>query len=572
MNGDNIRQIRFHVNGKVTCLLSTLYFSAISGYTMEMMGRCDVKYLLLYLIIIAVKVWPVHAAMPRAQVLTNARFGLTLTYPDGWVISENDGLIDLLNPTDMSQTIDGPAMAGISVKMFANQDNRSLDEIAQLLLAQTMSTEPIQLNLVPLTLSNSQISAAMTVYGLPSMTTDYVVLIAAPQRVYMWSVNLGFLIDPLRYRPKYDQILLDILNSLQLSQATWDGYTLDEPVTIAATTVTTEFGYPLGDPVTTSWGLMQAFNHFFADPRYNSYHAAEDWYQRGGTTAGEPVYAVADGVVKYAAAANYPGDVVILEHLLPDNQIYYSMYGHMGSHLVNQGQSVTRGQQLGTIYNWPGNSHLHFEIRKFFVADVINGAHSALTRHRNYPPGPGYWPVGDFKQTNERPPDRGWLEPSVFIKAHQRYRSLLTNEIYGQVKLQGQASYSNSTVILSNQPCGTISLTQTQIVITQTDSYGYFTLTPSATITYPCLQIIHTGYLSAQKVDPTRGDMGTMTLLAGDLVADDQINIFDLSLMASYYETTDAPFDLNLDGNVNILDLALLASNYGQHGPISHWE
>lgn len=513
----------------------------------------------------------VTATRPYREIYANTRFGLTLSYPSGWVVSENEGLLDLLNPVDMSQTIDGPAMAGISVKMIANGDNRSLETIAQLLLTETTdASEAIPLQIVPLTLTNPQIQQAITVYGLPSLTTDYVVLTAMPQRVYMWSVNLGFLVDPLAYRPKYDAILLDLLNTAQWSEPTWGGDELREPVSVAAMPIASEFSYPLGDPAQTHWGLLQAFNHFSTNPRYESYHAAEDWYQRGGPTAGEPVYAVADGVVKYAAAANYPGEVVIVEHLLPNGETWYSSYGHLGSRLVNRGEVVQRRQPLGTIYDWPGNSHLHFEIRQFFITDVINGPHAALTRHRNYPPGPGYWPVGDFKTTQERPLDRGWVEPSAFIKSHPRYQPLQPDTIYGQIKLQGQTVYSDTEVFLSLGACNTQPLTPT--LRTKTDIYGYFVLTPQLGEVYPCLQAQRPGYITAQGTDPVLGDMGTITLLAGDVWPDNKVNIFDLSLMAAHYQTAEATLDLNNDGQVSILDLVLTASNYGQHGPLTRWE
>jgi hypothetical protein len=49
----------------------------------------------------------------------------------------------------------------------------------------------------------------------------------------------------------------------------------------------------------------------------------------------------------------------------------------------------------------------------------------------------------------------------------------------------------------------------------------------------------------------------------GDLNADNLVNIFDLSIMLSKYNTTNATADLNSDGTVNIFDLSILLSHYG---------
>jgi hypothetical protein len=55
----------------------------------------------------------------------------------------------------------------------------------------------------------------------------------------------------------------------------------------------------------------------------------------------------------------------------------------------------------------------------------------------------------------------------------------------------------------------------------------------------------------------------------GDLNSDDLINIFDLSILLSNYNKTqaqssNAKTDLNNDGNINIFDLSILLSNYGK--------
>jgi beta-glucanase (GH16 family) len=49
----------------------------------------------------------------------------------------------------------------------------------------------------------------------------------------------------------------------------------------------------------------------------------------------------------------------------------------------------------------------------------------------------------------------------------------------------------------------------------------------------------------------------------GDLNNDNAVNVFDLSILLSKYNTTTASADLNNDGIVNVFDLSILLSHYG---------
>ncbi|MBE7550432.1 MAG: SBBP repeat-containing protein [Anaerolineales bacterium] len=53
----------------------------------------------------------------------------------------------------------------------------------------------------------------------------------------------------------------------------------------------------------------------------------------------------------------------------------------------------------------------------------------------------------------------------------------------------------------------------------------------------------------------------------GDVNGDNVIDIFDLTLVAAHFGTSDPTTDLNADGQVNILDLVLVASSYGRSVP-----
>ena len=84
-------------------------------------------------------------------------------------------------------------------------------------------------------------------------------------------------------------------------------------------------------------------------------HTGQDWYRSDyltTNTAGSPVYAVADGIVELQnPGISYPGNVVLLRHHLPDGRNIYSMYGHVANVSVVQGQLVSRGQQIATVFN-----------------------------------------------------------------------------------------------------------------------------------------------------------------------------------------------------------------------------
>lgn len=92
------------------------------------------------------------------------------------------------------------------------------------------------------------------------------------------------------------------------------------------------------------------------------YHGAVD-FGSGGIN-GQPVYAVADGVVVTAKALNYSyGNYIIIAHY---NGLY-TLYAHgqAGSIRVSEGQYVSQGQQIMNVGS-TGNSsgpHLHFEVR-----------------------------------------------------------------------------------------------------------------------------------------------------------------------------------------------------------------
>jgi hypothetical protein len=75
-----------------------------------------------------------------------------------------------------------------------------------------------------------------------------------------------------------------------------------------------------------------------------------------------------------------------------------------------------------------------------------------------------------------------------------------------------------------------------------------------------------TGYISinqGQALSPTVFTVTAPTTKVGDLNSDGVVNITDLSILLSSWNTTNSTADINKDGTVNILDLSILLSNYG---------
>jgi murein DD-endopeptidase MepM/ murein hydrolase activator NlpD len=125
-------------------------------------------------------------------------------------------------------------------------------------------------------------------------------------------------------------------------------------------------------------------------------HLGEDWNGTAGgdTDLGAPVTATAHGVVLFARDFRLGwGNVIIVRHAyMEGGQIAYadSLYGHLDSILVREGEQVMRGQKIGTIGNNHGMypAHLHFEMRKNLR---IGMARSAFARDYT-----NYWDPSQF--------------------------------------------------------------------------------------------------------------------------------------------------------------------------------
>lgn len=131
------------------------------------------------------------------------------------------------------------------------------------------------------------------------------------------------------------------------------------------------FDFPCGAPDGKGYYVAAGLAEYPYYQRFRAWHTGEDWNAvrppRGDVDLGDPIYAVANGVVK---VADYfvPswGNVLLIEHRLPDGRQVWSQYAHCREMLVKVEQEVVRGDKIGTIGKGAGNrypAHLHFEIR-----------------------------------------------------------------------------------------------------------------------------------------------------------------------------------------------------------------
>jgi murein DD-endopeptidase MepM/ murein hydrolase activator NlpD len=169
-------------------------------------------------------------------------------------------------------------------------------------------------------------------------------------------------------------------------------FQLPSPFHLASLPHATRFDYPLG-----SENGALAYN---AQPFTENLHLGDDLNGIGGENSdlGDPIYAVADGVVLLAREGGPGwGNVVIVLHAIDENgarRYVESYYAHCDTILVYAGDEVHRGQRIATVGTGGGRyfAHLHFEMREFITPFI----------------GAGY-----RKNTD------GWLNPSDFIAKHR---------------------------------------------------------------------------------------------------------------------------------------------------------
>jgi len=134
-------------------------------------------------------------------------------------------------------------------------------------------------------------------------------------------------------------------------------------------------------------------------------HVGEDLF--GG--AGERVFAAANGVVISANGTSETwGNLVVIEHTLPDENRtkVTTIYGHLQSYSVKEGDSVSIGDEIGRVgntgkvfsSNGGDGTHLHFS--------VFNGDLNGTT------------PIGHAASTDNDLKTSGYVDPAGFVAGH----------------------------------------------------------------------------------------------------------------------------------------------------------
>lgn len=158
------------------------------------------------------------------------------------------------------------------------------------------------------------------------------------------------------------------------------------------------FDFPVGKP--NADGYYKSRGLRLRSPQ----HYGEDWNGRGGgdSDIGDPVYAVADGIVTFAHNVRGGwGNVVLTRHAYRDpasGQVKFidTLNGHLDRMMVRTGQLIKRGQQIGTIGTNSGMypAHLHFEMRHNIRIGLSRGIAPNDLNH--------------------------WADPTAFINRHRK--------------------------------------------------------------------------------------------------------------------------------------------------------
>lgn len=169
-----------------------------------------------------------------------------------------------------------------------------------------------------------------------------------------------------------------------------------QPASVLPADVADGFDFPVGPPDGKGFHVVrEAFGK-------DGPHAGEDWNGDGAPNSdlGAPIHAVAHGLVVFSENSSVGhGHVIIVRHNFWDDkgrlQVCESSYHHLQERLVKAGDSVKRGQKIGTMGNANGlyPVHLHFELRKT--------------------PGMG------LEQSKYEKSTKNYWEPSEFIREHR---------------------------------------------------------------------------------------------------------------------------------------------------------
>jgi murein DD-endopeptidase MepM/ murein hydrolase activator NlpD len=156
------------------------------------------------------------------------------------------------------------------------------------------------------------------------------------------------------------------------------------------------------------------------------YHAGEDWFRLDAAgqvdavaAAGDPVHAVAAGVVYLTQEIGSQGWILVLSHTMEDGTKVYSAYWHVSQLQVRRNEHVRRGQVVALVHDQGWNSHLHWEVRTFAHASNLFPSDSAGGRGTCNGRAAGVAYTWDDDPSRARPEHWGYFDPLAFIESHR---------------------------------------------------------------------------------------------------------------------------------------------------------
>ena len=411
-------------------------------------------------LVLGVVVWlstqPAHAQTDAWRTYTSADAAYTFDYPDGTTLTESDdaSLRFKIVYAQLPVTATGDYQ-GVSILVLENPGQKDVTSFVAERSAITPGTRAVA-------------PRAMTVDGRDALWLErdtavgdgdkYTVLVPGDGVIYRINLYGGGVGGPVEPAPETESMFNRLVASFRVLNQPLKPSTLNlQPPTfnpLAEPPVATVFTYPLRTSAGIAYGvpvgIVISDTHLewlgyairnLDQWRIKCYgvdwarmlHTGEDWYRLDGVnTAGAPVYAIADGVVaKHNPGISYPGNVVMIRHRLPDGRNIYSMYGHVSSVSVVEGQLVSRGQRIASVISqsYVGrtpsqhlstDAHLHFEMRWFLDGTNIYVPGTNAYGY-NYPgctyayPGRGYTYL--IHPDDYPYPDAGYVAPTPFISA-----------------------------------------------------------------------------------------------------------------------------------------------------------
>lgn len=146
-----------------------------------------------------------------------------------------------------------------------------------------------------------------------------------------------------------------------------------QPVSAEQLKVATRFDFPVGWPDGTGYTVTLGCQYLQTTGTWcvPGPHLGVDFNAEKGEDFGDNVFASANGVVVFAGLGrgSYWGNIIMIEHVLPDSHRVWTQYAHLKDVLVSPGEAVERGDVIGSIgrgYNDRFYPHLHFEVRLMY--------------------------------------------------------------------------------------------------------------------------------------------------------------------------------------------------------------